>query len=155
MYRKLKANKKAYWECKAGITLVELIVVLCIIAVLAGIFIPPMVSYIQHAKDEVCYINRLSLARYLKYVVVDKELSPDEDLSMILNEEFAAYLSRKDVCPNNGNVRLRFLYLDDALQVEIRCSKHDEKVIIELPYTYYSFNAKFLQGKKSVPAEAS
>lgn len=66
---------------KKGFSLIEIVVVMVILGILAAIFIPSMIGYIDNSKRKKCQIQRLDMATYFKAAYAyDKELSKCADM---------------------------------------------------------------------------
>jgi prepilin-type N-terminal cleavage/methylation domain-containing protein len=106
---------------KKGFTLVELIIVLAILAVLAGILVPSLVGWIDTAKRKVCEINRTQILRCYRAVqAMEYGKDTEVKLSDVLAGEYA--FCAEDVagltCPAGGT-----LTADDASETII-CDVH-------------------------------
>jgi prepilin-type N-terminal cleavage/methylation domain-containing protein len=94
-----------------GFTLVEVIAVIAILGILAGIAVPSVIGLIEEARKDVCDANVLQLERvYERYLALES----------VEHSEFVfeQYLLDYDVslCPIGGDIS----YLDG----EVRCSVH-------------------------------
>lgn len=105
---------------KKGFTLVEIIVVLVILSILAGISIPAYLKYIDDAKEKACRINRTSLLNYYKKYKMafddDSTLKDFVEKDDVLSSQFSKDV-KTFVCPSGG-----VFYVVDNL---IKCTKHD------------------------------
>ena len=91
----------------AGISLVELIVVISIMAVLGGVLSPQVVRYVASNRTTACKTNREAiLAIYERCVYQNTKELKNSDLVLVLEEGDAATLDEvrqyKD-CPSGGN----------------------------------------------------
>ncbi|MDF2556409.1 MAG: hypothetical protein K0R71_237 [Bacillales bacterium] len=109
---------------KKGFTLVEIIVVLVILFILAGIGIPAYLKYIDDSKEKVCKINRTSLNNYYKKYSVLFEDSPSlkdviDSKGNILSSQFSQDVQTY-ICPSGG-----VFYIENSV---IKCTKHDDGI---------------------------
>lgn len=106
---------------KKGFTLVEIIVVLVILSILAGIGIPAYLKYIDDSKEKVCKINRTNLLNYYKKYSMLYDNSPTlkdfvDSKGDVLTSTFSQDL-KTFVCPSGG-----VFYIEGNT---IKCTFHD------------------------------
>lgn len=107
-------NNVAKLKSKEGMSLVEVIVVLVILALLAAIIVPTLVKYIDSSQEKVCHANMLILLRHYKTYLI---LMPDTSLS-----DYVTNNTDNLKCPAGGtySVILNPVTHDE----ELFCSKH-------------------------------
>lgn len=82
---------------KKGFTLIELVTVIAIITVLAGILMPQITGFISGSKDSVCLNNLATLNRiYKQQVAIDDAITPE---MIILNND-SQYYAGSSQCPS-------------------------------------------------------
>ncbi|KPB05744.1 type IV pilin protein [Bacillus sp. CHD6a] len=96
-----------------GLTLVEVLAIVVILGILAGIAVPSVLGHIRKTENEVCDVNTSELTKnyHQELVLLDKEHSDVKFVSFLL--EHGEY-----VCPVDGT----FHYVDG----EVECSEHGE-----------------------------
>lgn len=96
-----------------GFTLIEIVVVIGVLAVLAGVAVATFSGYVEMAREAVCKANCLGLERmYEGYL----ELEGLEHSDVVFQQFLKEY--GKEICPCRGEIS----YLDG----KVRCSVHDE-----------------------------
>ena len=114
-----------------GFTLVELIIVIAIIAVLAGTITPMYIKYVNRAKESVCQTNLDSVVKMYSIDRYDNESkSLDEVLDQAAADVGATKISTADnvhtysgLCPSGGKVTAEFSTSGDG-SVTLVCDKH-------------------------------
>lgn len=82
---------------ESGFTLIEVIVVVCILAILAGVGIPSYVHYINKAHEKTCLVNRTELAHdFDDYIAL---FNTDESLNSYVSAQVGGL---DGVCPGGG-----------------------------------------------------
>jgi prepilin-type N-terminal cleavage/methylation domain-containing protein len=111
----LKTVKRV--NCK-GFTLVEVMAVIAILGIIAGIAVLNVVGTIDKSKEEVCYVNLSQLERmYESYLAL--EGIEHSDLVFVQSlHDFG-----EDICPEHGDIS--YVY------GKVRCSVHPRDVEIE------------------------
>jgi general secretion pathway protein G len=90
---------------QAGFTLIELMIVVAIIAILAGILIPNFVNARAQAQTSACESNLRSIATAMELAYADNQAYPYGSVPDALTVNNVAYLSaspRDPADPNNG-----------------------------------------------------
>lgn len=114
-----------------GFTLVELIIVIAIIAVLAGTITPMYIRYVNRAKESVCQTNLDSVVRMYS---IDRYDNESKSLDVVLDQAAADVGATKistaekvhtysGLCPAGGKVTAEFSTNDDG-SVTLVCDKH-------------------------------
>lgn len=99
-------NKKS-----GGFTLVELIVVISILGIIAGIAVPRLIGFKSMAEESVCDANRKTVERmYLAFLVENDIDHTDNIFNEFIIDNF------NEVCPAGGVIR----YEDG----KVKCSVH-------------------------------
>ncbi|NBL00834.1 MAG: type II secretion system protein [Erysipelotrichia bacterium] len=101
---------------KIGFSLIELILVITLIVVLAGVTIPKVTGFISIANERACLLNRSNLNRtYHAFLFLN-----DYDH---INSLFYHFLvdNYGNICPNSGEI----IYMEG----DVICSIHSENVI--------------------------
>lgn len=114
---------------RLGFTLVETVVVLVILAILAGVLVPAMIHWIDQAQAEACRDHRLQLLRYYQY---EQTLYYKDAQQVLLSDVLAGNYeeTKKDVealkCPAGG------VYTADDTAGTIRCSiaSHNSEAVV-------------------------
>lgn len=97
----------------SGFTLIEVIVVIAILGMLAGIAAPRFSGYVQHAKQAVCASN---LGTVDRFYVAKIEMDELEHTDLVFEAFLMDY--EDDLCPLGGT----YSYVDG----QVTCSIHDE-----------------------------
>lgn len=104
---------------KRGFTLVELVIVIAILAVLAGIAVPTVSHLIFTSQETVCLSNRTDMERLY---AADTLLNPNEDIEEYLKKTYGEHY---DACPGGGSY-YPFAYTEIGSEyIHIYCSVHD------------------------------
>lgn len=98
-------------KCGSGFTMIEVIVVIAVLGILAGIAVPRFVGYRSLAVERVCQTNRKSAER-LYQAFQANEANAGITFEQFLIENF------DEVCPDGGTIR----YVDG----KVLCGLHSE-----------------------------
>ena len=94
-----------------GFTLIEVMAVIVILGILAGIAVPSVIGAMEKAKQEVCNVNVLELERMYKTYLA---LECIEHSDLVFNQYLQGY--ENDVCPDDGEI--------SYVEGEVKCSIH-------------------------------
>ena len=124
-------NKKNLFHLPAsqqGMSVTELMVAICIAAILAAVAIPSYISYVQQARVISILIPRLHLVEtnISHYYSMNKELPVGSDAAEILANVDSENL---DIALNNGTVTMTIKAKDKGSKLHIL----DEKVLVASP----------------------
>lgn len=96
-----------------GVTLIEGVVVMAVVATLAMIIIPACVGYINKAKERVCETNCLQIERmYQAHLELENREHNDIEFSSFLLQ----YADQ--TCPSKGNM--------SCVEGKVVCDRHQE-----------------------------
>lgn len=85
---------------KKGFTLIELIIVIAIIAILAGLLVPSMIGYLDESQQTVCAANRRQIERGHQYITA---FYPNATLEEVLLGNYPQFFSGElQACPSKG-----------------------------------------------------
>jgi prepilin-type N-terminal cleavage/methylation domain-containing protein len=98
-------------KCGSGFTMIEVIVVIAVLGILAGIAVPRFVGYRALAVERVCQTNRKSAERLYQAFQAD-EANAGITFDQFLIENF------DEVCPDGGAIN----YVDG----KVLCGLHSE-----------------------------
>lgn len=93
----LKAIK--FIKSNKGLTLIEVLAVVTILGIIAGITVPSVASIIDKSKESVCYVNRDNLERMYKLHLVIENTQHSEVLFSKFMNEFDG-----EICSHDGVV---------------------------------------------------
>jgi len=96
-----------------GLTLVELIVVIAIMAILASIAVPSFIGYLKTSKGQVCNTNCSQLKRMYQANLFMKDVVHSELVFTQYSEEYGEV-----ICPDNGDISYE--------NEEVKCSVHGD-----------------------------
>ncbi|MEA4923409.1 MAG: prepilin-type N-terminal cleavage/methylation domain-containing protein [Eubacteriaceae bacterium] len=99
---------------KKGFTLTEVIVVLVILAILAAIFIPTMIHYINKSEKQACALQRSDITRYYSLY---KTAYSEESFEKYVQDNYG---DPDTLCPSDG--KYTFKVVNGVMTVI--CSKH-------------------------------
>lgn len=97
-----------------GVTLVELVLVISILAILIVIAVPEVTSFVAKSKEKVCDINCSELEKAYNAHITTENLT---DTGNIFEEYLGLY--SKNICPSGGTI----IYTNG----EIKCSIHSKE----------------------------
>ncbi|MDO5136729.1 MAG: DUF4203 domain-containing protein [Eubacteriales bacterium] len=120
--RPAKKKSPSPYGGKKGFTLVELVVVMVILAILAGIGVPALLGYLDKGKEKECQANREALINYYmteKMIADSRKEEGDEDLTMKKVSENHADVG---ACPSGGTYT--FTGPDGPGNISVECNKH-------------------------------
>ena len=106
---------------RAGFTLIELIVVIAIIGILAGITTSNYIKYVEKSKEGVCNAARQELMRILEAELATGNYSSVEQAYDAALKEY----NKQELCPSKGDISLK---INTDGSYEIVCSKHSHAV---------------------------
>lgn len=115
-----------------GITLLELIIAMTILAVFTGILVPFYFSYICHSQAMVCEENRKALFDELDLARIESDDGDAEEYLLMFTEILHSYIGSHDICPAKGNIRIRFVTSEHSINLRVICSKHKTSVSKEI-----------------------
>ena len=94
-----------------GFTLIELIMVIAILGIIAGIAVPRLIGYKSMAEESVCGSNRKTVERIYLAFLVENDIDNEESIfNQFLIENF------DEICPVGGVIT----YEDE----KVKCSVH-------------------------------
>ncbi|WP_198508212.1 type IV pilin protein [Bacillus alkalisoli] len=96
-----------------GLTLIELLVTVVILAIISAIAVPAVIGLIEKSREDVCVANRLELKRYYEREFVLSGLEHKPELFEQSMMEFG-----EEVCPVGGVIT----YVDG----NVLCSEHSD-----------------------------
>jgi prepilin-type N-terminal cleavage/methylation domain-containing protein len=114
-------------ESNKGFTLIELVIVIAIIGILAGLAIPRFLNYLEESRKNVCIANRAEMEREYAY---NNAKGLATDLKIFLDD---STMHNPAVCPSQGTYSI-------GDNDHILCSYHDADLIAgNDPYGNNSF----------------
>lgn len=102
---KNKLNFKNKKNSTKAFTLIQLVIVIAILGILAGIAIPHFMTANTVAKEKTCYTNRVRIARaYAIFEVKGSDVSLGDFLKGVATEdgEYMQYFKSPPICPSGG-----------------------------------------------------
>ncbi len=107
-----------------GFTLVEIIVVITILGVIAGIAIFSIIHILHNSREKVCVSNRAEIKRLYYIYQTDGGTFNPEGISGIQFLTDSGYVNQdKKICPSGGEI---YWGLDDNGRLEVYCTVHRE-----------------------------
>ncbi len=100
-----------------GLTFIELIIVIAIIAILSTIALPSYMGYSRTAKEMVCSVNRVQLDRMYKAFLSLNNMKHSEGSYLDFEKEYGSF-----TCPSGGTIR----YMDGEVQCDEHCENDSE-----------------------------
>lgn len=100
-----------------GLTLIEVMAVVVILAIVAGISVPSVVGAIDRAKEDVCQVNKVNVERGYETHLILEDVEHNE-------ERFTGYLRGLDdeFCPDDGEIT----YVDGQVECSVHSGDHGE-----------------------------
>lgn len=100
----------------SGFTLIEVVVVMCIIGVLGMMIAPAYAGYVDKARERVCEVRCLEMERmYEGQLVLENKGHSDMDFNIFMIEH------NEDICPTKGNIT----YVDGKVICDIHQESED------------------------------
>ncbi|WP_096156432.1 pilus assembly FimT family protein [Bacillus sp. FJAT-45066] len=107
-------KSKIRYMCNSkGLTLVEILATLVILAIISAIAVPAVFGLIENSREDVCVANRLELKRYYERELVLVGLKHKPEIFEQSMMEFG-----EEICPVGGVIS----YLDG----DVLCSEHSD-----------------------------
>lgn len=117
-------GKRSKRNCEAGLTLIEVLIVVFIISVILAIVIPNYAESTKRAQVKLCHANQRMVESQIMFYEFDtgKSLSSTVTNANIGSEIYAhlvngGYIKEHPQCPADGNYELQV--------GKLHCSKHD------------------------------
>jgi hypothetical protein len=99
-----------------------------ILIMLSCIFVPVYTACIKQASKVVCEYNCRSMLRSMELYAIESEACSAEEKLTSFAESSKSYLTTYDICPDEGNIRIRYQIQDGSVNVTVRCTVHKYKV---------------------------
>jgi prepilin-type N-terminal cleavage/methylation domain-containing protein len=101
-----------------GFTLVEVMVVIIVLGIVAGIAVLSVTGTIEKSRKDVCDVNVLQMKRmYETYL----DLESMEHSDVVFNQYFQEY--REEICPLDGDIR----YVDGKVHCSVHSEQHEDE----------------------------
>lgn len=144
----MKRDLKYQVESKSGMTMIEIIVVLTILAILAAVTVPSLMGFIVNADEKDCTARRSDIKKsYTQYLVDNGYQSPSNTVvenaiesvlekkasgtTSITGSDGKSYTGYQGICEKGGVYYYRMEGSGTAQKIVLTCSLHGETTIVE------------------------